>query len=320
MARHAQFQSTQRNRMQRGFTLVELLVVITIIGVLMAMLIPAVGRVREYAHRVQCISNQSQIGLAMTLYATTKGKMPSTLSTFNDPLANNTAYTLGWAEGLMSQLGRGDLTPGTLPVATLQTSLPNIAILICPSDPTKVGTSGIGPLSYVVNGGGFITNYSYSPPDWNQNGAWNYSIQNVANQTVTTRTLDYIARHDGTSTTISHSENLNATTYIPPSTQSEYTQAILWDSTVMTLMNSTDTGNTSNTTARPSSNHPGGAVVGFCDGSVKFIQQTIAYNVYATLMTSCGAQANPAGTAIAANNAYYKLQVIPLDASQIPTN
>ena len=56
-------------RAQRGFTLVELLVVITIIAMLMALLIPAIGRAREAARRVQCMNNQQQIGKAVLLYS-----------------------------------------------------------------------------------------------------------------------------------------------------------------------------------------------------------------------------------------------------------
>ncbi len=54
---------------RRGFTLVEMLVVIAIIGMLMSLLMPAVGRVRESARRAACKSNLREIGLAMHMYA-----------------------------------------------------------------------------------------------------------------------------------------------------------------------------------------------------------------------------------------------------------
>lgn len=132
-------------RQHRGFTLVELLVVIAIIGILVALLLPAIQMAREAARRMQCGNHLKQIGLAMHNYESTYHMLPNAgwtgIGYPNDysPLAKLLPFC--------EQAGLQDLIdfnimlghPGStdLPVALRPAAATAVPIFLCPSDGEK---------------------------------------------------------------------------------------------------------------------------------------------------------------------------------------
>ena len=164
---------------RRGFTLIELLVVVAIIGVLIALLLPAVQAAREAARRIQCTNNLKQLGLAIHNYESTAGALPPPF------VQTGSGSTVTWSNGwsvhgrilpFMEQNSVYNAINFNLRYSTLDNvTIPGTVIsgFLCPSETQSQPKQG-------TNGQFAVNNYGWNRGDWYVWGGFGNAVPNRA--------------------------------------------------------------------------------------------------------------------------------------------
>jgi prepilin-type N-terminal cleavage/methylation domain-containing protein len=294
----------------RAFTLVEMLVVISIIVVLMGLLLPSVQAARESARRIQCSNNLSQLGRATLQYEVNKTFLPPSrafpsLSPPLPPDDHTTINYISWVHALLPQL-----QPQLADQLTQLTSADFVSVVGLQPDGTHVGIPTLkcpseirdqmpDMLSYGTNVG-LVDNVNPSPAGWDfaANGMLDNRIKGRLQSFPVPKTSSGdVARGDGTSNTILYTENVDLINWW--NCPNEFHVGVVWRDWVNDPMppgfGINEGFGTEPTTltvdyARPSSEHPGGFMICVGDGSVRYVNESIDPSVYARLMSSHGAK------------------------------
>jgi prepilin-type N-terminal cleavage/methylation domain-containing protein/prepilin-type processing-associated H-X9-DG protein len=266
---------TRLPRLYRGFTLIELLVVIAIISILIAMLLPAIQKVREAAARLQCSNNLKQISLATVhcadthagdlppsygLYPTLKqspGNGDGGLFLFILPfIEQDNLYQAAYVAVGDNNDNRNGLNP-TYSQWTPAIEQARIKTYICPSDRTNTDNSGA------------LTSYAHNGQLFHQT-FWNASYDRYP-----------ASIPDGTSNTIMYTEKLARCAYGshrsnywpdwgPLIASDQYGNPV----GVASIFQMNPVGNPANCNGEiASSPHTGGINVAMCDGSARFVNR-----------------------------------------------
>jgi len=288
----------------RGFTLVELLVVIAIIGLLIALLLPAVQSTRESSRRSACSNNYKQLGLAVQLYHQGKQKIPPQFLPAPTYFSTGGGATVHYLllpyleQQAVFDAGAGtDCVSKFLPDGTVVNGA-TIDMFLCPSEPAvkRMGVDANGKPIWA------LTNYAANYQVFGDPAKGNVYVTNMTPQT------SFRLFSDGTSKTITFAEKnrfcnggagLSCIWGHGPWTQ-PYMAMFAYgsrDGGTMYWANNgwSEVGVRSKPQDNPAdadcywpvpqSRHPGGIVAGIADGSTRFVSASIDGTAWWALCT-----------------------------------
>jgi prepilin-type N-terminal cleavage/methylation domain-containing protein/prepilin-type processing-associated H-X9-DG protein len=306
-----------RVRQRVAFTLVELLAVIAIIGVLIALLLPAVQAAREAARRVQCANNLKEVAFALHLYSDSQHEsLPARIRNAFDgsQQASKGRLTLdnvSWSESIswratvlpyheqQTVYDKIDFRQSALSNANLPVARTMLSIHQCPSTPDspRVVEDVGAPLRKGVRVAacdyGAIAGADDFPGPVRISGAWN--TNDGRDDPVESHRVPPSLQEvtDGRSQTILLAERSGHPAYYtrtglsPEQPQFPFFGA--WLALEFTMINAPFAVNAANY-GGPFAFHPGGAQVAMCDGSVHFLSEGISAQTLVALISRAGGE------------------------------
>jgi prepilin-type N-terminal cleavage/methylation domain-containing protein/prepilin-type processing-associated H-X9-DG protein len=293
---------------RRAFTLIEVLVVITVIGLLIALTLAAVNQARESGRRIQCVNNLKQIGLALQNYHSAMSVFPPAYISLVEDFVVDQGPGWGWGAMILPQLDNGSIYNAinfNLDLLALDSQTvrqTNVSVFLCPSSPQG------GPVLLQNSINGDIMVDDLAPGQYvGSHGQGKVDKELSRSGGIFHRNISYSVRDisDGSTLTLmvgERSRNLADATWVGvPRTPAYYCTNPNWPirdcgfgrglilahtgpSTPSTQLIFTPNSKSAGMDCYWSL-HAGGCNFLFCDGSVRFIRESIHPQTFAALAT-----------------------------------